>query len=131
MNNIAASGSALRKFFAYLLQSATRAKDRTEKAVTLGLEALPSVPEFRTAVTTKESDGNLHGCAPVLCEESQSSSRAPAAKQQQSSPAAAKQQLSSKAAAKQGQSRSKAAAKQQSSTTAAPQQHDSSKAGAK
>ena len=58
--NIAASGSALRKFIAYLLQSASRAKDRIEKVVISGLEVLPSVLELRIAVTTKENDDNLH-----------------------------------------------------------------------
>ena len=58
---IAASGSALRKSFAYLLQSIRRAKDRTEKVMILGLEALPLVPELRTVV--KGSDDNLYGWA--------------------------------------------------------------------
>ena len=145
--------------FAYLLQSATRAKDRTEKAVTLGLEALPSVPELSTAVTTKESDENLHKCACTdfiacgscsrltdeLCQSAGTRSDTcvvlgVAKLQQSSSKAAAKpqqQQQSSKAAAKQNSSKvaakqnssNKAAAKQSSSK--AKQQQSSSKAAAK
>ena len=58
--NIVVSGSVSRKFFAYLLQSAIRAKDKIEKGGILDLEVLPSVPDLRIIEITKESDDNLH-----------------------------------------------------------------------
>ena len=88
--NIVASGSALRKFFACLLQSAPRAKDRTEKAAILGLEALLSVPELRTAVPTKASDDNLYRCAYTT---NKAATKATAVKQQHSSNKIAAQQV--------------------------------------
>ena len=60
--NIAAPGSAFRNF-CILVAIGNTCKRQDPKAVRLGLEALPSVPELRTAAATKESDDNLHGSA--------------------------------------------------------------------
>ena len=61
--HIAASGSVLRKFFHTCCNQQIRAKARTEKVVSSGLEAIPSVPELRLAVGTKESDNILNKSA--------------------------------------------------------------------
>ena len=132
------------------MQSARRTKDRFEKIVILGLEALPSVPELRSAMTTKENDNNLHRCACTdfkacgsckrstdeicqsavvgldtydeqgIAKQQQRSSSKAAAKQQQE-----QQQSSSKAAAKQQQS----AKQQYKNSIAAAQQQQSSSSG--